>query len=191
MIFYKILKSIFKEIKFYLQRIALPNSVKIEGTVIMHDLPDIRGQGTIVLGGGCVLCSRSLSNSIGVRHPVLLHSYSKSSRISFGENVKVSGCTIFANKSVDIGQGTLIGADCLITDNDHHFLDSSRAVKGLPESKSIIIGENCFIGTRSIILKGVNLGNNCVVAAGAVVTKSFPDNSLIGGNPAKLLRVIE
>ena len=51
----------------------------------------------------------------------------------------------------------------------------------------IIIGDNCFIGARAIILPGVTLGNECVVAAVAVVTKSYPSGSVLGGNPAKLI----
>jgi len=50
------------------------------------------------------------------------------------------------------------------------------------------VGENCFIGGRSLILPGVEIGNNCIVAAGAVVTKSVPDNSIVAGNPAKIIR---
>ena len=51
----------------------------------------------------------------------------------------------------------------------------------------IYIGKKCWLGAKSTILDGVSLGNNCVVAAGAIVAKSFPDNSLIAGVPAKLL----
>lgn len=50
------------------------------------------------------------------------------------------------------------------------------------------IGENCFIGGRSMILPGVEIGDNCVVGAGSVVTKSVPPRSLVAGNPAKILR---
>lgn len=50
------------------------------------------------------------------------------------------------------------------------------------------IGENCFIGGRSMILPGVNIGDNCVVGAGSVVTKSVPPRSVVAGNPARILR---
>jgi acetyltransferase-like isoleucine patch superfamily enzyme len=50
------------------------------------------------------------------------------------------------------------------------------------------IGENCFIGGRSLIMPGVEIGNNCVVGAGSVVTKSVPDRCVVAGNPAKILR---
>lgn len=54
--------------------------------------------------------------------------------------------------------------------------------------KPITIGDNCWIGGSATIVPGVTLGNNVVVAAGAVVTKSFGDNVVIGGNPAKIIK---
>lgn len=50
------------------------------------------------------------------------------------------------------------------------------------------IGENCFIGGRSLILPGVEIGDNCVIGAGSVVTKSVPPRSLVAGNPARIIR---
>ena len=50
------------------------------------------------------------------------------------------------------------------------------------------IGENCFIGGRSLILPGVEIGDNCIVGAGSVVTRSVPSGSIVAGNPAKVLR---
>jgi maltose O-acetyltransferase len=57
--------------------------------------------------------------------------------------------------------------------------------------KPIIIGNNCWIGTSAIILPGTTLGNNCIVAAGSIVNGEFKDNSLIGGNPAKFIRLVK
>jgi acetyltransferase-like isoleucine patch superfamily enzyme len=58
----------------------------------------------------------------------------------------------------------------------------------LVPSKAIDIGKNCFIGCNSIILKGTVLGNGCVVGAGAVVSGKFEANSVIAGNPAKVIK---
>lgn len=61
--------------------------------------------------------------------------------------------------------------------------DMTRNVK-----RDTYIGENCFIGGRSLILPGVNIGNSCIVGAGSVVTKSVPDNCIVAGNPATILQ---
>lgn len=58
---------------------------------------------------------------------------------------------------------------------------------GIRKVLPISIGSNCFIGNRAMFLPGSSIGNNCIVAAGAVVTKQFPDNSVIGGVPAKII----
>ena len=61
-------------------------------------------------------------------------------------------------------------------------------VTELIPAKPISIGKNCFIGCNSIILKGTTLGDGCVVGAGAVVSGQFPDNSIIVGNPGKVIK---
>ena len=55
-------------------------------------------------------------------------------------------------------------------------------------SRAVIIGNDVFIGGRSLILKGVNIGNNVVIGAGSVITRNVPSNTIIAGNPAKILK---
>ncbi|WP_368253629.1 DapH/DapD/GlmU-related protein, partial [Clostridium paraputrificum] len=69
-----------------------------------------------------------------------------------------------------------------------HPLDAQERISGTELGKPITIGDNCWIGGSATIVPGVTLGNNVVVAAGAVVTKSFGDNVVIGGNPAKIIK---
>ncbi|HAU27266.1 MAG TPA: maltose O-acetyltransferase, partial [Alteromonas australica] len=62
---------------------------------------------------------------------------------------------------------------------------------GVEFPKPITIGDNCWIGGMAVINPGVTLGNNVVVASGAVVTKSFGSNLVIGGNPARIIKTID
>lgn len=104
----------------------------------------------------------------------------------------VLGENIFINSrgGVEIGSGTITGPDVMIY-SENHIYDSTET---LPFSenlslKKVSIGENCWIGARTFICPGVELGEGCVVAGGSVVTKSFPICSVIGGNPARVLKM--
>jgi len=89
---------------------------------------------------------------------------------------------------VEIGDGVLISNSVMFITHDGAifiFMKEKKNIAG--QFGKIKIGNNCFIGFRSIILPNVQLGDNCIVAAGSVVADSFPDNSVIMGNPAKLI----
>ena len=111
-----------------------------------------------------------------------------------GEDCQISGSTIYAMREITIGRKVFIGGNCKIIDNDFHPLAASKRLPQRPEDinkEPIIIGDECFIGTNSIILKGTTLGRNCVVGAGSVVNGNWPDNSIIAGTPARLIRMNE
>lgn len=84
-----------------------------------------------------------------------------------------------------------MGPDVVMMATSHEFKDLNTPInmQGAKPEEPIVIGDDCWIGTRVIILPGVHLGNKCIVAAGAVVTRSFPDKCIIGGVPAKLLKI--
>ncbi len=96
-------------------------------------------------------------------------------------------CTIICSEQIEIGDGTAIAPDVLIRDSDDHYLLNELGQK-MYNTKPIKIGQGCWIGSRTIILKGVTIGDNCVVAAGSVVTKDIPANCLAAGVPAKVIR---
>lgn len=81
-------------------------------------------------------------------------------------------------KGIHVGAHTYIAFEARLLTHD------MTRKKTLP----VTIGENCFIGGRSLIMPGVTIGDSCIVGAGSVVTKSVPDNCIVAGNPARILR---
>ena len=135
--------------------------------------------------------SHPLSNMIGLSQRCIIIA-KFGGTIVINRGVCMSGCTIYSMESITIGKNTDIGAGCKIIDNDFHPLPYSQRypkdqIDKIKKSP-IVIGEGCFIGANALILKGTTLGKNCVVGAGSVVTGVWPDNSIIAGNPARLIK---
>ena len=157
--------------------------------IILSKLPRIKKfpGATIIIGNGVTIHSMPRMNPV-LSHRSCLAALSQQAHISLGEGCGLSGAILICVNSIHIGSNTLIGADALIMDNDMHYpLGGTQwgNTWGHPEQgKPIFIGEGCFIGARSIILKGVTIGNGAVVAAGAVVTRDVPSGYLAIGNPA-------
>lgn len=99
------------------------------------------------------------------------------------------GLYIGAAGIVEIGSDVIGGRDIKFHAQNHNFNDFDRLIRlqGV-NSVGIKVGNNCWIGSNVVFLDGADVGNGCVVASGAVVTKKFPDNSVIGGVPAHIIR---
>lgn len=148
----------------------------------------------IIIGDECVLCSSSSETALGVNHPVVLRTLSRRAAIKIGSNTGISGGSICSAVSVEIGRECLIGANVTISDTDFHPINPvGRAYNNNPldiASLPVVVEDNVFIGTGAIILKGVRIGKNSVIGAGAVVTNDVPPDSIAAGNPAKVIRKI-
>ena len=97
-------------------------------------------------------------------------------------------CTV--SGSVHIGRGTLIGGFVTIIDGNHRFDSVARPIRAQGGvQRPIEIGEEVWIGTNAVILQGVHIGNGAVIAANATVTKDVPPMAVVGGTPARVLRM--
>jgi len=109
--------------------------------------------------------------------------------ITVGKNVFInSGCCFQDQGGIEIGDGTLIGHQVVLATLNHD-LDPEHRGDLLP--KPIKIGKNVWIGAHATVLSGVIVGDNAVIAAGAVVTKDVPKNAVVGGVPAKKIKFID
>lgn len=92
---------------------------------------------------------------------------------------------------ITLGDNVHITRDCLFITHDGGTLIYRQYVNDLEITKPIEVGNNVYIGARSIIMPGVIIGNNVVIAAGSVVTKNVPDNMVVGGVPAKFIKTAD
>lgn len=109
-------------------------------------------------------------------------------RIKFGKNIVINAnVTFFPIGIIELEDNVLIGPDVKIITVNHDLKDRQH----LFHFGKVVIKENAWICTGSIICPGVTIGKNSVVAAGSVVTKDVPDNVMVGGNPAKFIKKID
>ena len=145
----------------------------------------INNKGTIILGNSVYLHSYP----DGFSYRTSLSTYFPDAIISIGNNCSLNGTNIHCNEKVVIGNNCLLGPGTIICDNDSHRISADpveRRKKAV--SIPIIIEDNVWIGMNCIIMKGVTIGENSIIAAGSLVVKDVEPDSLYGGNPAKLIK---
>lgn len=175
--------------------------IKYGKNLLLKGVPVIfnKGGATLKIGNHVTIKSSFLSNLVGLYSRTIIVTRAPGAVIEIGDNVGISGATIYARKGIYIGENTCVGGNCKILDNDFHPIDVEERLRLLNDvhggdaadlipTREIHIGKNCFLGCNSIILKGTVLGDGCVVGAGAVVSGQFEDNCVIAGNPARVIK---
>ena len=153
----------------------------------------------VAIGGRCRI-GKNFSMNNGIKgNPIGCYSrctlfVDRNATLTIGDNVGISQTALICHKSITIGNHVKIGGGVKIYDTDFHSLNpqirqSNEDIKNRQE-KPVVIHDNVFIGAYSMILKGVEIGENSIVGAGSVVTKSIPANQIWAGNPAKFIRNI-
>jgi maltose O-acetyltransferase len=116
---------------------------------------------------------------------------------SYGQNTHIgdhvflnASCTILDNNEVRIGHHVMMGPVIQIY-TAAHLLQAESRIRGLEVAKRIVVEDNVWLGGGAILLPGVRIGRNAVVGAGAVVSRSVPANTVVAGNPARVIREVE
>jgi acetyltransferase-like isoleucine patch superfamily enzyme len=149
----------------------------------------------IVCGDDVVLNSDSRGYHCGMPFPVTLIADHADACISIGAGSRLHGCCVHAWSRVAIGRECLIAAGAQLLDAHGHATGLEHArlrtrLQDLPEP--IVIGDYCWIGLGALILKGVRLGEGCIVGAHAVVNEGdYPAFSVIAGVPARVIRTLD
>lgn len=158
--------------------------------IIMVD----RKKSRIIIGGNLRMNNGQTDNCIGFPARCSLMALDGGT-IHIGDNVGMSQTAICAvGADITIGNHTLLGGGVKIYSSDFHSLnyldrkDYKVADRANRKCIPVKIGNDCFIGAGTIILKGVTIGDRTIIGAGSVVTKSIPSDCIAGGNPARVIK---
>ncbi len=112
------------------------------------------------------------------------------SRVELGAGTHLNNAVTIVSEGpgVRLGERCLLGPGVHIYDSDFHALEAELRVSGEPRRAGVTIGDDVFLGTNAIVLKGVSIGHGSVVAAAAVVVDDVPPGAVVGGNPAREVR---
>lgn len=167
-----------------LKKVELGPGSKFYGIPSIYKFPG----SSIKMGRNIEIRTAKFSNFIGINRRTTISTHSEQAKIMIGDNCGMSAAIIGAKEFIQIGDSVMIGANVLITDFDWHSINPTDRKHGASSgSKPISISDNVFIGYSATILKGVTIGENSVIGANSVVTKSIPANVIAGGNPCRVL----
>lgn len=153
----------------------------------------------VAIGGKCHIGKNFTMNNGIKGNPIGCYSrctffVDRNATLTIGDNVGISQTALICHQRITIGNDVKIGGGVCIYDTDFHSLDpqirKSKEDTKHKVKRPVIIHNNVFIGAHSIVLKGVEIGENSIIGVGSVVTKSIPANQIWAGNPAKFIRNI-
>jgi len=185
--FFKLKGKIKNYIYFSIFQIEGKKKVKINGPLFL------RVYGKFILGENININSSYIFNPIGGQTFTSIVVY-PNGILEIKDGVGISNSAIWCSDKITIEENVIIGGDCKIYDTDFHSIHAKHRLAEIDtdiKTSPVKIGKNSFIGTGTIILKGVNIGENAIIAAGSVVSKNIPDNEIWGGNPICFIKKIE
>jgi acetyltransferase-like isoleucine patch superfamily enzyme len=181
-------------------RLRLPKTLFLGKNVALKGIDNIVWGKWVKIDSDSLLSAYGKNSKLIIGNNVSIGSFSRivvsfsfselGTYIIIGNNVGFGDYThIGGSGGVEIGDDTIIGPYFSCHPSNHNFSDSNKLIRLQGTSrKGIKIGKNCWIGAKVTILDGVTIGDGCVIAAGSVVSKSFGENAVIAGVPAKFIK---
>jgi hypothetical protein len=168
--------------------IAIGKGCRFYGRPILRRTPGSR----IIIGAGSEFRSSRTSNFGGLNRPCYICTQRSGARIEIADTCGFSGTVICAEVEIVLGTNIWCGINTLITDTDGHPVDAQKRLAGEPGTAiPITIEDNVWLGLNVIVLKGVTIGKNSVIAANSVVTNSIPANVIAAGYPARVVQQLD
>lgn len=157
------------------RRVVIGKRFRVRGPLV------IRGPGTVIFGDDCVVRASR-------RYPTTPFTHSPEAVIRFADRVMLASTRFGCKLRIEVGEGADL-SDARLMDTDFHAVNvrgaSRRHLHGV--AKPITIGPHVWVGAAAMVLKGVKIGANSVVGAGAVVMRNVPADSVVVGNPARVV----
>ena len=198
MFFIRLYRFGYKKITEFLGRIYLfANKVEYKRPIYLFGIPiiAISKGGVLNIGKNFVMVNSAISNLIGRTQKCSFY-IGENATLKIGDNVGMSATSIVCMQKVTIGNNVRLGGNTVIYDTDFHSLVREERVdetkdRANVKNAPVVIEDGVFIGAHTTILKGVTIGEDTIVGACSVVTKSIPKNEIWGGNPAKFIRKLD
>lgn len=195
-----IILKLIKKIRDYFRLLAFKITYSVSSKKIYIDknvvFPGYQHRKSITVGDSVKILRNTIIKgpNIIIGDRSVIHEYclinTRGGAFKIGSDSSINAFSKLSCKgTVTIGNGVRIGSHFSLVASSHVFKDSNQPIfkQGI-ESKGIIIEDNVWIGTKVVILDGVNIGKNSIIAAGAVVNNNVPENSIVAGVPAKVIK---
>jgi acetyltransferase-like isoleucine patch superfamily enzyme len=173
--------------------LALLWGIKLGKRIFFNGLPIFKRKPNsyVFIGNYCIFNSTENSNLIGINRRSIIATHRKKSQLIIGENCGFSGTVIGAFAKITIGNRVICGGNTLITDSDWHGIKPENRSSKTAKCSPIEIMDNVWLGVNSVVLKGVTIGENSIIAANSVVIKDIPANVVAAGNPCKVIKALK
>ncbi|WP_430936983.1 acyltransferase [Saccharicrinis sp. 156] len=197
-IIFKVVRRLYTYIRIWLNTLYVNfifycNNIQFN-KVVSNGIPfiNVTLNATCKIGSNFRMNNGMKGNPIGRPQPCIIF-VARKGEIIIGNNVSISSTALIAQQQIILEDNVKCGGGVCIYDTDFHSLDSherndAAADVNFKKTSPVIIKRNAFIGAHVTILKGVCIGENSIVGAGAVVTKNIPANEIWAGNPARFIK---